>query len=188
MAEDGPRLTRRDALAALTAVGVAGVGSYALSRDGSDEESSRPAEDSGPLGPHEQEALVAIAHVVYPDPVEGIEEFVRTYAAGRADNRPERAQAMAEAIATLEDRADRAEGTRFAALSRERREELLVEMGVDVVDPDPDGIVAARLRYYLVNELLFALYASPTGGRLVGIENPQGYPGGIDSYQRGPEE
>lgn len=188
MAEDTPRLTRRDALAALTAVGVAGVGSYALTRDDPDESPAGTAADSGPLGASEQETLVAIAQVLYPDAIEGIDEFVRTYVAGRAENRPERAEAMAEAVATLEERSDRTHGTRFADLSRERRDGLLREMGVDVVDPDPDGIVAARLRYYLVNELLFALYASPTGGRLVGIENPQGYPGGIDSYQRGPGE
>jgi hypothetical protein len=42
------------------------------------------------------------------------------------------------------------------------------------------------VRYYVVNELLLALYASPTGGELVGIENPQGHPGGTASYQQGP--
>jgi hypothetical protein len=59
-------------------------------------------------------------------------------------------------------------------------------MGADTVDPDPDGGDVARVRYYVVNELLFALYASPTGAELLGLENPQGHPGGLASYQRGP--
>jgi len=45
-----------------------------------------------------------------------------------------------------------------------------------------------RVRYYLVNDLLFALYSSPTGGKLVGIENPQGHPGGTGSYQQPPND
>jgi hypothetical protein len=59
-------------------------------------------------------------------------------------------------------------------------------MGVHTADEDPDGTTAERIRFYVVNELLFALYASPAGGRLVGIENPQGHPGGAESYRRGP--
>ena len=46
-----------------------------------------------------------------------------------------------------------------------------------------------RVRFFVVNELLFALYSSPTGGSLVGIENPVGHPGGTESYQHaGPED
>lgn len=188
MTDDSPRLTRRDALAALTAAGVAGVGSSVLTRDAFEESPSSPPEEGAPLGAHERETLTAVARVVYPDAVEGVGEFVRTYAAGRAESRPERAQAIAETVATLDERAGQQDGTPFVDLAPGRQDELLREMGVDVVEPDPDGIVAARVRYYVVNELLFALYASPTGGRLVGIENPQGHPGGIDSYQRGPDE
>jgi hypothetical protein len=61
-------------------------------------------------------------------------------------------------------------------------------LGVRTAEPDPDGTDVERVRYYVVNELLFALYSSPTGGELVGLENPQGHPGGIDSYRRGPDE
>jgi hypothetical protein len=60
-------------------------------------------------------------------------------------------------------------------------------MNADTLEPDPRGSDEQRVRYFVVNELLFALYASPTGGELVGIENPQGHPGGIQSYQRGPD-
>ena len=180
-------LTRRDALAALVAAGAAGAGLAASTRDSPEENTSRDPDESEPLGAHERETLTAVARVVYPDTLGGVGEFVRTYAAGRAETRPERAQAIADAVATLDERADRTEGAPYVDLSPRRQDELLREMGVDVVDSDPEGIVAARLRYYLVNELLFALYASPTGGRLVGIENPHGHPGGVTSYQRGPD-
>jgi len=60
-------------------------------------------------------------------------------------------------------------------------------MSVDTADPVPDGDDVERVRYYVVNELLFALYSSPTGGELVGLENPRGNPGGLASYQRGPQ-
>ena len=91
-----------------------------------------------------------------------------------------------EAVGIVEDRAQRWYGSEFDALDPDRRDQLLREMGVDTADEAPDGTDAERVRYYLVNDLLLALYASPTGGGLVGIENPQGHPGGTDSYQRGP--
>jgi hypothetical protein len=64
---------------------------------------------------------------------------------------------------------------------------VLREMAVDTAEPRREGEPRETVRYYVVNELLLALYSSPTGGELVGIENPQGYAGGIDSYQRGPQ-
>jgi hypothetical protein len=42
------------------------------------------------------------------------------------------------------------------------------------------------VRHLVVNDLLYALYASPTGARLAGLENPPGHPGGIESYREGP--
>jgi hypothetical protein len=59
-------------------------------------------------------------------------------------------------------------------------------MGVHTADPDSEGTDPERVRFHVVNELLYALYTSPTGGELVGIENPQGYPGGTASYREGP--
>jgi hypothetical protein len=35
------------------------------------------------------------------------------------------------------------------------------------------------VNYYLLDELLFAFYSSPTGGELIGNKNPRGYPGGF---------
>jgi len=51
-------------------------------------------------------------------------------------------------------------------------------MTVDTAGPDPDGVAGERIRYYLVNELLYAFYASPTGAGLVGLENPRPIPAG----------
>jgi len=49
----------------------------------------------------------------------------------------------------------------------------------------PDGTVPARIRYHLVNGLLYALFTSPVGTRLFGIRNPIGYPGGYYGSDRG---
>ncbi len=172
-------LTRRDALAALAAGGTALGGVAALRR--------AEREDGGAaVGDHETATLEAAARVLYPSAVSGVSEFVRSYAAGRYRDRPEHAAGVAEAVATLDGYAREWYDGAYRELDAETRDGLLSEMGLDVADPDPDGGDAERVRYYVVNELLYALYTSPTGGRLVGIENPQGHPGGTESYRRGP--
>lgn len=171
------RLTRRDAVAALAAVGVT-VGGGALAWD-------RLADDE--LGEEEHETLVALARTVYPSVVEGVPEFVERYTVGRARQRPAYARGIASAIATLDDYAIEFFDGEFATLDAATRDKLLRQLAVDTVDPDPDGTAPQRVRYYLVNELLYALYTTPTGGELVGIENPQGHPGGTTSYRRPPE-
>ncbi|WP_424004492.1 gluconate 2-dehydrogenase subunit 3 family protein [Haloarcula salina] len=177
-------LTRRDALKALAAAGVTvGVGAVALSWDDRDDDRT----DTG-FGDHDRETYLAVAAVVYPSEVDGVESFVERYLAGRVDADPDRAVAMAEAVDALDAYAREWEDESFAALDPATREETLSGMGVGLADPDPDGDPRERVRYYLVNDLLFALYSSPTGGELVGIENPQGHPGGTTSYQRPPDE
>lgn len=173
------KLTRRDALAALAATGVAGGTAALVSSDGDGE--------AGPLAEEEVGTLVAAAEVLYPSAVEGVGEFVRQYVRGRAADRPDHAAGIADAVGYLDEYARSWEDGRFAALAPAARERALRRMGADGADPDPAGDDAERVRYYVVNELLFALYTTPTGGRLVGIENPQGHPGGIESYRRGPE-
>jgi hypothetical protein len=190
-------LTRRDALAALTASGVAvGAGAVLTGTPFADEPSPEERMNS----------LLAVAEVVYPAEItgvgnadgrkssvgnadgekSGVEEFVRTYALGRTEDRPEYREGMVEALDTLDEYARAWHDADFRELDRETRASVLDQMGVDAADPDPDGLDPGRVRYYVVNELLYALFTSPTGGRLVGIENPQGHPGGTSSYQRGP--
>jgi len=197
-------LTRRDAVAALAAAGVAvggGGAAYLASREGDGGPAAGPATnegsparsaaegspDSGPLGEAELDVLVAAAEVFYPSAVSGIETFVSAFVRGRAADRPDRARAQAAAVTALDDYARGWYDAGFADLDAETRDRALRAMSVDTVDADPDGEDDQRVRYYVRNELLFALYTSPTGGELVGLENPQGHPGGTASYQRGPE-
>lgn len=178
-------LTRRDAVAALAAAGVAGGSAVVLS----DGRRSREGDGGGrPLDDSDVGALVAVAEVLYPSAVENVGEFVARYARGRARERPEHARGVAESVAYLDDYAGAWHGEQFSALDPATRADTLREMNADTAEPDPEGSDVERVRYYLVNELLFALYSSPTGGELVGIENPQGHPGGLASYQRGPSQ
>lgn len=178
-------LSRRDALGALAAAGVVAGGALSLqSSDGSD--APKQDGDSASLTDAEAATLVGLAEVLYPSEVEGIEAFVAEYVGGRIGDRPAHGEGVREAVAYLDSYAESWHDAAFADLDPATREEALRSMGADAADPDPEGSDAERVRYYLLNELLFALYASPTGGELVGIENPQGNPGGVSSYRRGP--
>jgi hypothetical protein len=178
-------LTRRDATAALAALGVAGgvtVGAHRVRHpDGKD------ARETGgdPDDDRVRSALIAVAEVVYPDAVSGIEGFVGAFLEGRLD-RGAHADGVRTAVTELDELARSWHGGRIEALSVESREQLLREVGADRAEEDPDGTTAERVRYYVVNELLLALYTSPKGGELVGIENPQGHPGGAESYRQPP--
>lgn len=180
------RLTRRDAIAALAAAGVTvgGGGAVLLSSD------ARGDADRGDsdrlIADDDLATLVAAAEVLYPTGIENVEEFVTQYVRGRASDRPAHARAVAEAVAYLDAYAEAWYDERFAALDPPAREEALRGMHADTAEPVPEGSDVERVRYYVVNELLFALYTTPTGSELVGLENPRGHPGGLASYQRGP--
>ncbi|SDX75334.1 gluconate 2-dehydrogenase subunit 3 family protein [Halopenitus persicus] len=195
-------LTRRDAVAALAAMGTGGaaVAGVAHVRDGDD----RDAEDGRDGGPGTEssngsggdddslladpaivESFVAVAEPVYPTEIAGVEEFVGTVIEGRLQSAPT-ADGIRETMTELDELAEEWYGGRLPTIPAADRDRLLREVGADVADEVPDGTLAERVRYHVVNELLFALYASPTGGKLVGIENPQGHPGGTESYTRGP--
>lgn len=184
------QLTRRDALAALTAGGLAaGVGVEQLAddaRDAAGPPDDRPAGESR-LGENVRDTLVGVAHVVYPSAVNGVDAFVRTFIDGRTSRRPTHTDAIAATVAELNAQGEDWYGEPFTRLDRATQARLLREVGADTAEAVPTGTTAERVRYYLVNEVLFALYASPTGAELVGLENPQGHPGGLSSYQRGPQ-
>ncbi|PSP99954.1 hypothetical protein BRC89_02940 [Halobacteriales archaeon QS_4_70_19] len=174
-------LTRRDAMAALTAAGAAtalgGSLGWAVLATGDDDEG---------FSDRERETLVALAEHLYPSAVSSVGDFVERYTVGRVRDRPEYAAGMRDALVALDDYALQWTEQRFVDLTPDRREVLLESMGVTVASPEPDGLDPERVRFYLVNELLFALYSTPTGGDLVGIENPQGHPGGTTSYREPP--
>jgi len=129
--------------------------------------------------------MVAVATVVYPSAVDGVEAFVNRFLDGRLTGSTH-ADGLHTAVSELDDAARSWHGVPIADLSESDCDRLLREVGADIAEEDRDGTLAERVRYYVVNELLLALYASPTGGELVGLENPQGTPGGTESYQRGP--
>ncbi len=173
-------LTRRDAVAALATLGVGGAAALGV-RDWQ-------RDDRGDVVDDElvRNTLVAAAEVVYPSGVSGTATFVETFLEGRLE-RDDHARGLRETTAEFNDVSEQWHGDEFPALSQADRDRMLREVGADTAEEVPDGTLAERVRYYVVNDLLLALYASPTGGELVGIENPQGHPGGIDTYQRGPE-
>jgi len=183
-------LSRRDAVAALAALGAGGIGAAGVGRYTAGSPPSAGAggdADGGPAGDRTLETYAAVAEVVYPAEVSGIGEFLESFLPARLE-RESHGPAMRETVAALEARARTWHGAPVAGLSPETRDRLLREVGADTAEEDPDGTFAERTRYYVVNELLLALYASPAGGKLVGIENPQGHPGGTTSYRQGPPD
>jgi hypothetical protein len=174
-------LTRRDAMVALSAAGVATVAGAALTWDRIDDST-----DDRQLDGADRRKLHAIAEILYPSEVAGVRSFVDSYIAGRVQDRPERAAGISDSLGYLDSYTENWYGQSFLALPQDRRESVLRDMGADLTEPDPEGSDVERLRFYVVNELLFALYTSPTGGELVGIENPQGHPGGTTSYRQPP--
>ena len=192
-------LTRRDAVAALAAVGATGAAVLAGERAidhaaGNADDGGRGERAAGPTADGEDRAdaetvrttMRAVATVVYPDELSGIDTFLERYLDGRLDG-GHHALALRQTVAELEELAEAWYGDSVAALPAADRDSLLREVGADTAEEDPDGTTAERVRYYVVNDLLLALYASPTGGELVGLENPRGHPGGITSYTRGPQ-
>lgn len=182
-------LTRRDALTALAFAGTSlGAGLAVLadaSRDGEGVPAPAASGIAPTVGDHERDTLVAIARAIYPGAVTGVDRFVRTFLDGRTAARPDHAEGVARTVALLDELGRDWHGGAVEELDVPTRERLLHEVGAGTAEAKPEGTPAERVRYYVVNELLFALYASPTGSELVGLENPPGYPGGLASYQRG---
>ncbi|MGQ4555444.1 gluconate 2-dehydrogenase subunit 3 family protein [Halobellus sp. GM3] len=184
------KLTRRDALAALSAAGAAvGGGVIAGGLEPPRADAGTAAVETGPsatpsLSTDLLDLLDAVAEVVYPSGVEGRRAFVESYVLGRTEDRPAYREGLREAAAQLDAVARDWRGAPFAELEPDARDRLLRDLGVETADPDAEGPITERIRFYLVNDLLFAFYSSPTGGRLVGIENPIGHPGGTESYRR----
>jgi hypothetical protein len=186
-------LTRRDAAAALAAIGATGGVALGVRRATDERAGGGGADDADPAWDGEgspgdeavRTAMTAVAETLYPGAVSGIDAFVEAFLDGRLDGSPHD-EGIRAAVAEVESAARSWYDAPVADLSAADRDALLRELGADVAEENPDGTTAERVRYYVVNELLLALYSSPTGGELVGIENPQGHAGGAESYQRGP--
>lgn len=171
-------LSRRDVLSALSAASVGAVAGCVAPTSRS--------EGDAEVDEHEVATLVGLGKTVYPSEVDGIERFVRDYTAERVRRDPVYEAGVVDAIARLDSYADQFYDRPYVDLSAAERTDVLHQFGVDTADPVPDGTDRERVRYYLVNELLYAFYTTPTGASLAGLENPPGHPGGTASYRRGP--
>jgi hypothetical protein len=177
--DDSPymKLTRRDALLALAGGGL--VASAAI--DGG------TAGKDGTVSEGDLETLVALAEVLYPSSVAVTREFVETYSLGRKAVDEEYLARMSEALEEVRTTSRLETGRAYASLGPDLRDEVLRATGADRAYADPEGTVAQRVRYYVVDELLYAFYATPKGAEFVGSRNPVGYPGGTEAYQQRPE-
>ncbi|MFW6317450.1 MAG: gluconate 2-dehydrogenase subunit 3 family protein, partial [Halorubrum sp.] len=180
-------LTRRDAAAALAAIGA--TGGVALGVRRATDDGGRSGGDADPSWDGEgvpddeavRAAMTGVARTVYPEAVSGIDSFVEEFLGGRLDGSAHD-EGIRAAVAEVESAARSWYDAPVAELSTADCDDLLRELGADTAEERPHGTTAERVRYFVVNELLLALYASPTGGELVGIENPQGHAGGAESY------
>ncbi len=161
------QLSRRDALTALAAGGItATAGCSAIGTDGSDQELSST------------ETLVELAEVLYPSEIETTEEFIETYLFGRIVDEASYQEDLEAGLETLNELALEEHGEEFAALVEDQRVALFEATDLRSGDSVADGSDIERLNYHVIDELLFAFYASPTGGELIGNPNPRGWPGG----------
>jgi hypothetical protein len=165
-------ITRRDVLLALS---VLGVGTYRAAS------TPRRDTDDGSVA-----TLLAVAEVLCPSSVDIDAEFVESSVIGRSHVLSNHEAEVTTALAELNRRARADYGRAFAALGPTKRRAVLRSLGALNSHSEPDGLRSQQLRYYLVNNILYALYATPVGGQAVGVENPPGYPGGREAYQRGP--
>jgi hypothetical protein len=172
-------LTRRDAVLALVSGGLL-AGAQASAITDSDPDQRPPRENV--------ETLFSLSEVLYPTEVDPSTEFIETYVIGRQESTSEYSRGLNAALDDLQRTSRRRTGKRFGEIDPSRREDVLRATGADRAFPDPDGNTAQQIRYYLINDLLYALYATPKGGELVGNPNPMGYPGGTEAYQRGPTD
>lgn len=174
--------TRRRTLLALAgiALGAAGHG-YAIDRG------AEPATAGDDASMSHIEAATAIAQAVYPSAVAVSEGFIERRVFGRVEPRPGHFEELVTAIEAVDAHARARFGDPVSALPPAGRRRVLRSMGVTAVHPIPDGTTPERVRFFLVNDLLFALFTSPASTVVTGIENPPGHPGGRDAYRHGPD-
>lgn len=172
------KLTRRDALKALVVGGGAAGGSLVASEAFS---STRGSTDEGTFDDSDLETLYRVAEVIYPSEVEVTTDFIEGYVRRLSEQRQ---AAISSTVSQLNSLTQSRYGRSFTDDSSiDRRESMLTSLGVHRVESTPDGTVPERIRYHLVNTLLYALFTSPTGSALVGIESPMGHGGGFGVYQ-----
>ncbi|WP_418284912.1 gluconate 2-dehydrogenase subunit 3 family protein [Halorubrum sp. DTA46] len=184
-----PSTTRRRSLFALGAamLGAAGYG-YGVAPSSDRSSDADVTEREHTTTPARLATLTALADAVYPPGIDVDREFIERRVFGRTEPKPGHFEGVVAAVDAVNGRARARFGAPITEISVDDRRRVLRSMGATVVHPNPDGTVPERVRHYLVNDLLFALFTSPASSGLTGIENPPGHPGGRDAYQRGPDE
>jgi len=167
-------LTRR-ATVAMVLTGGLGTSAGVRLLSGTTEDPGTISELTDP----ELQIVESVAEIIYPSGSSTGTALIEGYLSYQSSDR---LRAIRNASRALDTYAKRRYRSPFTTLTTAEGETLLREMGVDRAAPDPDGTVSERVRYYLVNGLLYALFTNPAGSRLVGIDNPRGYPGGYESY------
>lgn len=169
-------LTRRDILCSALAGGsatVVGASDPLAALSGRSERSAALSDEA-------VRTLVAVAEVIYPSEVTDIATFVTEYARGLSDPKK---RAVTAAVEDLRSQTRSVTNTAFAELPAGERDGVLRTLGVARAVSRPGGTVPERIRYHVVNQLLYGLYTTPKGSGLVGVRNPVGHPGGHGSYQ-----
>lgn len=163
-------LTRREQLVGLigTATGVSSA-LYVF---------NKPALPRSDLSTSDIETMRATAEVVYPSDVDVSSEFIENYMDRMCRARMQETKRV---ITDLDRKSRGVFGKNFAAISPVNRDTLLRHLGVNRVQPRVTGTLAGRIRFHLVNSLLYALFTHPKGSELYGIDNPVGYPGGFEN-------
>lgn len=166
------RLTRRQAFLGLLGLSsAASLGAYEVTDD--------PRSDRTTLTGNERETVLAVADVVFPSDTRPLEPVVTGYVDRLNDDRT---RALVATLADLDRTAYDRFGVPFRSLSRADRERLFGALGVPRVQPQRRGTLPARIRFHLVNSVLFAILTHPNGTAPLGIDNPVGYPGGFSSF------
>lgn len=185
---DDSTLTRREFFAALGGAGVAATGyGYGIDSGGSLTAATETRSGSHPASEHHVDVLTAIADAVYPSAVSVERSFVESRVLGRVEPKPGHFENLLATVEAVDSHARARFGGGVTDISAGRRRKVLQSMGVTVVHPTADGTTAERVRFYLVNDLLYALFTSPVGGELMGVDNPPGHPGGKEAYRRRPD-
>jgi hypothetical protein len=165
------RTPRRTFLGLVGASSVLGLGAYELTGG------SRPTDEDIP--PHVVDGMVTVADAVYPGDPEQFRPVVRSYTTRLGDSR------RGELLGTLSelDRiSSRHAGSPFRTLAGPEATRLLERLGVNRVQSRRQGTLSERVRFHLVNSVLYAILTDPAGTGRFDIDNPAGYPGGFDSY------
>ncbi|MFC6825394.1 gluconate 2-dehydrogenase subunit 3 family protein [Halopelagius fulvigenes] len=170
------KLTRRRTLLGLAGAGsAASLGAYDLTADADTDADS--AERT--VTRRDVDGLLTVADVVHPADPEPFEPLIRGYVGRLSD---ERTRALLGTLSELDALSYDQSGTPFRSLSAAEGRRLLKRLGVFTVQSRPEGTLAERVRFHLVNSVLYALLTNPEGTKQFGIENPVGYPGGFSSY------